>query len=324
MADNVLVMAETWRGGISDATFELLALGRELADGFGGKLEVFLAGDGVSGLVGELGAADSVYLAEAPALAEPEAGGRSRLVAEVIETSGPRCVLVALTNVSWDLAGLLPARIGAPLVNFCRNVAVAGDEIEATCVLYGGKMEATVKVSAAPVVFGVLPGARSADAGRSAGSPEVKDLAVDGAQAAVAFLRYVEPEAGDVDITQQDTLVSVGRGLQGAANVDLAEELAGLLGGAVCGSRPAIDQGWLPLSRQVGKSGVTVKPRLYFALGISGAPEHLEGMRDSELIIAINTDPDAPIFNAAHFGSTEDLLEVVPALIERAAEVKGG
>ncbi len=324
MAKNVLVMAETWRGGITDASFELVALGRELADGLGGKLGVLLAGDGVSGMVGELGAADGVYVADAPALADPEVDRSCRLVAQVLEMDQPQCLLVPLSNISWDLTGLLPARIGAPLVNFCRDLTTVGGGIEATCVLYGGKMEATVQVAAAPVVFGVLPGARPADSGRVAGSPEVKALKFDAGDATVAFLRYVEPEAGDVDITQQDALVSVGRGLQGEANLDLAEELAELLGGAVCGSRPAIDQGWLPLSRQVGKSGITVKPKLYFALGISGAPEHLEGMRDSELIIAVNTDPDAPIFNAAHFGSTEDLLEVVPALIDRANEVKGG
>jgi electron transfer flavoprotein alpha subunit len=323
MADNVLVIAESWRGEISGATFELLALGRELADALGGKLDVLLAGQGVSGLAGELGAADGVYLADAPALAEPEADGCSRLVANVLETDGPRYVLVPLTNASWDTVGLLPARIGAPLVNFCRDITVAAGNVEATCVLYGGKMEATVRVAASPAVFGVLPGARPADAGRVPGSPEVKELAFD-AKAALVFLRYVEPEAGDVDIAQQDALVSVGRGLQGEANLDLAEELAEILGGAVCGSRPAVDQGWLPLSRQVGKSGITVKPKVYFALGISGAPEHVEGMRDSELIIAINTDPDAPIFNTAHFGSTEDLLDVVPALIDKASEVKGG
>ena len=133
---------------------------------------------------------------------------------------------------------------------------------------------------------------------------------------------YEEPAAGDIDITQQEVLVSVGRGLQGEANLDLAEELAEVLGGAVSGSRPAIDMGWLPMTRQVGKSGMQVKPKLYLALGISGAPEHVEGMKDSTLIIAINSDAGAPIFNVAHFGVAEDLLEVVPVLIDKAKERK--
>jgi electron transfer flavoprotein alpha subunit len=130
----------------------------------------------------------------------------------------------------------------------------------------------------------------------------------------VRLKRYIDPEPGDVDLTKQDVLVAVGRGIQSRDNVGLAEELAEALGGAVCGSRPVIDQGWLPLSRQVGKSGLTVKPRLYVALGISGAPEHIEGMKDSATIVAVNSDPHAPIFNVAHYGIVGDVLETLPAL----------
>jgi electron transfer flavoprotein alpha subunit len=117
-----------------------------------------------------------------------------------------------------------------------------------------------------------------------------------------------------VDIREQQFLVAVGRGMQDAANMAPAEELANALGGAVCGSRPVIDQGWLPITRQVGKSGHTVKPRLYIALGISGAPEHIEGMRDSATIVAVNTDEQAPIFRTAHFGIVEDAVEFLPVL----------
>ena len=126
--------------------------------------------------------------------------------------------------------------------------------------------------------------------------------------------RYIDPETGDVDLTRQDVLVAVGRGIQSRDNLALAEALAKALGGAVAGSRPVIDQGWLPLSRQVGKSGVTVKPKLYVALGISGAPEHIEGMKDSGLIVAINSDARAPIFNVAHYGIVADVVEALPSL----------
>ncbi|MBI4786388.1 MAG: electron transfer flavoprotein subunit alpha/FixB family protein, partial [Chloroflexi bacterium] len=135
------------------------------------------------------------------------------------------------------------------------------------------------------------------------------------------FKQLIEPEAADVDITKQDILVSVGRGIQSADNLELVEELANALGGAVSASRPIVDNGWLPKARQVGKSGSTVKPKLYFAVGISGAPEHLEGMRDAPLIIAINSDPNAPIFDVAHYGIAADLFDVVPALTEK---IKGG
>jgi electron transfer flavoprotein alpha subunit len=133
--------------------------------------------------------------------------------------------------------------------------------------------------------------------------------------------RLLGPEAGDVDITKAEILVGVGRGIQRKENLAMAEELAGLLGGTVCASRPVIDQGWLPLSRQVGKSGMVVRPKLYVALGISGASEHVEGMKDSDLIVAINTDAKAPIFDAADYGAAADLFEVVPALLD---ELKAG
>jgi electron transfer flavoprotein alpha subunit len=139
----------------------------------------------------------------------------------------------------------------------------------------------------------------------------------------VTFKKYIEPEAGDVDITQKDVLVAVGRGIGGQENLELAEELAAALDGAVCGSRPVIDQGWLPLSRQVGKSGLSVKPKLYIAAGISGAPEHVEGIKGSELIIAINSDARAPIFNVAHYGIVGDALDLLPALTEQVRAAKG-
>ncbi len=126
-----------------------------------------------------------------------------------------------------------------------------------------------------------------------------------------------------MDITQQDLLVAVGRGIQQKDNLELAEELAQALGGAVCASRPVVDQGWLPPTRQVGKSGMTVKPKLYLALGISGAPEHQEGMKGAEVIIAVNTDPKAPIFDIAHFGAELDVLDLLPALTEAIQAKKG-
>jgi electron transfer flavoprotein alpha subunit len=126
-----------------------------------------------------------------------------------------------------------------------------------------------------------------------------------------------------VDVSKVPLLIAVGRGIQNADNIPLAEELAETLGGAVCASRPVIDQGWLPLTRQVGKSGVTVKPKLYLALGISGAPEHVEGMKQSELIIAVNTDAKAPIFGLAHYGAVADAVEIIPLLTEQIRAASG-
>ncbi|HBY92861.1 MAG TPA: electron transfer flavoprotein subunit alpha/FixB family protein, partial [Chloroflexi bacterium] len=157
-----------------------------------------------------------------------------------------------------------------------------------------------------------------AAAGRTGAAPAVEAMAPPVALTGLRtrFKRLIEPEAGDVDITRADIIVAVGRGIQSQDNIELAEELAEALGGVVAASRPVTDAGWLPRTRQVGKSGLKVKPKLYLALGISGAPEHLEGMKEGDLIIAVNTDPNAPIFNVAHYGVVADLFDVTEALVE--------
>ena len=139
-------------------------------------------------------------------------------------------------------------------------------------------------------------------------------VALDGLK--TKFVEAIKPAGGDVDITAQTKLVSIGRGIGGKENIELAQELAEKLGAVVSASRPVVDAGWLPRTRQVGKSGLKVKPKLYLMLGISGAPEHLEGMKSAELIIAVNTDKKAPIFNVAHYGATADLFEVAEAMLE--------
>jgi electron transfer flavoprotein alpha subunit len=139
----------------------------------------------------------------------------------------------------------------------------------------------------------------------------------------VTLAQYIEPEAGDVDISKEPILISVGRGIQNEDNIELAEELATALGGVVCSSRPVVDQGWLPTSRMVGKSGQSVKPKLYVAMGISGAPEHVEAITDSEMIIAINTDPNAPIFDIAQYGAEVDMTDLMEVLTELVEDAKG-
>ena len=160
----------------------------------------------------------------------------------------------------------------------------------------------------------VLPGSFRANGVAGKAVVEQRQLAKPLENGAARFEQWILPESGDLDITQQEILVAVGRGIQQKENIEVAEELAQALGGALCASRPVIDQGWLPATRQVGKSGMTVKPRCFLALGISGAPEHVEGMKDSDLIVAVNTDPKAPIFDVAHYGVVADVLDLAPAL----------
>jgi electron transfer flavoprotein alpha subunit len=324
MTGNVWVAAEYWKGTISDATYELLALGRNLADALGVRLEAVLLGHGVRGLAASLGTADAVLYVDHPILADATGQQASRALAALASARVPTTILVPTTNISWDLLGLLPGSLGAPFVNFCRDVEVIDGALQVRSLLYGGKMAVTVAAGLGPVVLAVLPGTRSPEAGRSAATPAVEGVSVDLADdSSVRLLGYEEPEVGDVDITQQEVLVAVGRGISSEANLEVAEDLASALGGAVCGSRPVIDQGWLPLVRQVGKSGMKVTPRLYVAAGISGAPEHVEGMRDAEVIIAINTDAGAPIFSVAHYGIVDDATDVLELLAEAVRKRKG-
>jgi electron transfer flavoprotein alpha subunit len=195
-------------------------------------------------------------------------------------------------------------------------VSAEGDVLKVTANFCGGKMLADIDVTGRPAILQVLPG--SYQPVEPEGETQVDTVAspVALAEGAIAFEQMVFPEAGDVDITQEDVLIAVGRGIEQEDNMEVAEELAEALGGQLCASRPIVDQGWLPTTRQVGKSGMIVKPKLYLALGISGAPEHLEGMTGSDVVIAVNTDPAAPIFEAAQYGTTMDLLDVVPVLTE--------
>ncbi|HTT21316.1 MAG TPA: electron transfer flavoprotein subunit alpha/FixB family protein [Candidatus Sulfotelmatobacter sp.] len=317
MAGNIWVLAEHWRGKVSDITYELLALGREIARNLGVDLQAVLLGHEVRTLAQTLGAASSVLYVDREALAAPVPESFAQALASAMRTKNPQAVLIPLTNVSWEIGSFAAAELDAVYINACKDVRLVDGKLQVRSVLYGGKMEAIVTPAESLVILGILPGARPADQGRSETAPMAEELTVDlPATAAVRLKRYLEPEVGDIDISKQDVLVSVGRGIQNRDNVALAEELARELDGAVCGSRPVIDQGWLPLTRQVGKSGAVVKPKLYVAAGISGAPEHVEGMKNSELIIAVNSDPQAPIFNVAHYGINADVIDVLPAFTE--------
>jgi len=323
MSAEYWVVVEHWRGSVSQITYEALALGREVADQLGASLHAVLLGHNARELAATLGKADSVIYADDPQLSEVVAETYAEALVQLLKSRKPKGIIIPLTNVSLGAGTLLGARLGLPVVNFCTDVKVAEGAVQARCTLYGGKIESRVTTEREPTILGLCPGARPSEKGLSDQRPPIEDFAVSLPEPAIHLKKYIEPEAGDVDITQQEVLVAVGRGIQGQENLNLAETLAKQLRGAVCASRPVIDQGWLPISRQVGKSGATVKPKLYLALGISGAPEHAEGMKNSALIVAVNTDRSAPIFNIAHYGIVADVLEVLPALSEAIESRKG-
>jgi electron transfer flavoprotein alpha subunit len=319
MSGDVLVLVEHRDGAVVDGTFELLGRARELAAAAGGEAIALLAGSGVDGLVGQLGAADRIVAVDDASLAEFTPTAWQAALAPIVRDRAPLVVLATNSGVGMDLAAGLSIAAGLPLAAYATRVELDGGSPVVTCQLYAGKVDVRVRFADGRGIATVVAGAYPVDAGRAAGSPAVERVAPAAADNRVRFRRLIRPEAGDVDITRESVLVSVGRGIGEADNLPLVEELAAALGGAVSSSRPVADSGWLPRTRQVGKSGLRVKPKLYLALGISGAPEHLEGMRDAGLIIAINTDPRAPIFGVAHYGAVADLLDIVPALTKRLA-----
>ncbi|MBI1728807.1 MAG: electron transfer flavoprotein subunit alpha/FixB family protein [Candidatus Rokubacteria bacterium] len=318
MLNDVAVVLEHMEGVLAEVSFEMLAKGRELARASGGRLVAVLPGHGVRNLVDELGAADVVTLVEHEALAHYTPEAYVRALAAALTALEPRAALVASSSMGLDQAGALSVRLGWPLCAYCRDAHLDGDGLSAVSQIYGGKLLAEAVVQGAHAICAMLPGAAQAAEGRAPGTPAVEMISPpDLVALPVRFKRLIRPEAGDVDITRESVLVSVGRGIQSQDNIPLLEELAHALGGALSASRPIVDQGWLPKTRQVGKSGLSVKPKLYVAVGISGAPEHIEGMRGAELILAINTDPGAPIFDVAHYGVVSDLFDVLPLLTEK-------
>jgi len=323
MANAILVLAEQLRGEVSDITFEMLGAGRALAGASGAPLYAALLGSEAAPLAAKLGTADKVFVVDNPQLNLAPAGTVAAALKVLLDQTQAGLVLLGCTNVSLGISSILAARAGLPMVNFCRAAKAEGGAVVCTSQLFGGKILSDVKLAEGRGVVSIYPGAFSPDAGKSDKTPPVEKVDLPVEESKVVFKQYLEPETGDVDITKQNVLVGVGRGIQTQDNVQLAEDLAQVLGGAVCASRPVIDQGWLPLNRQVGKSGMNVKPRVYLAFGISGAPEHWEGMQNSQCIIAVNTDPKAPIFDGAHYGVVGDVLEVLPALTEKVKAKKG-
>ena len=319
MSQDVFVVAEHLQGKIDDVTYELLGKARELAGQSGGHVVAVLMGSGIQDQAGSLGAADKVLYMDHAALENFNPESYAKALSHILEQNKPRLTLIPNTSMGMDLAAAVSVKNNLPLVAYATDVQFDNGQVVATSQLYGGKINVESVLEGDSSVVSVLAGSFPADAGKQDGSPAVETVAApDGLdQTRVRFKNLIQPEGGDVDITQQDILVSVGRGIQSEDNLPMVEELAEALGGALASSRPIVDNKWLPKTRQVGKSGLKVKPKLYFAVGISGAPEHIEGMKDSELIIAINTDPEAPIFEVAHYGVTEDLFDVVPALTEK-------
>lgn len=319
MSQDIFVIIEHLRGQVADISFSMLAAAKELAQGTGGKVAAVLLGHNAQGLADNL-SADNVLYADHPSLADFNSDAYRLALVDLINDRSPRAVLFGHTTVGTGVAGLISAKLSLPLVSSCRSINTDGKFISQIC---GGKIMVEGELPAPIVLVTMVPGGYKPEQGQSSQAPAIETITVPSLDnLRITLKEYVEPEAGDVDITKESLLVSVGRGIQTKDNIELANELAVALGGQVSASRPVVDQGWLPTSRLVGKSGKHVKPKVYLALGISGAPEHVEGMGDSDTIIAVNTDPNAPIFNVAKYGTTIDLLDLAPVLTEKVKQAK--
>ena len=317
MSDEILVIVEQLQGKVTDATREALGAARSVADG--ASVVAVLCGAANSALAAEL-AADRVLHVADPRLDAYSPDAYESAIAAIVSARSPRLVVIPNTTMGMDLAAGLAARIGLPLAAYCVGLRREGGAIVASCQIYGGKVLAEVALDG-PAVVSTVPGSFAAASG---GGGAVETASGGEVSTRLRLVDYAVAPSADVDITKESVLVSVGRGLGGPENLELAEDLARALGGVVSASRPVTASGWLPKGRQVGKSGLTVKPKLYLAVGISGAPEHLQGMKDSELIVAINTDASAPIFDVAQYGAVADVLEVLPAITERLGAARVG
>lgn len=316
MSDDVFVVVENQGGRATDTSLELLGKARQLAGGWGGRAVALVLGE--QAVADQLSGADIALVVEDKRLATYSGEAWGLVVADIVCQRQPRLVLLGTTTAGLDLGPALGAAWDAPVVSYVVDLVAEGDAMLATAQIYGGKLLAEVEVPGPRCVCLAIAGSFTA-ADVAVGAPEVEPVLAPPAVGALrsSVTATIAPEAGDVDITAADLLVSVGRGIGSRDNLEVAEELAEALGAPLSASRPVVDQGWLPKSRQVGKSGLKVKPKAYIMLGISGAPEHIEGMRDAELVVACNTDAQAPIFDVAHYGTTVDLFDLVPALVER-------
>jgi electron transfer flavoprotein alpha subunit len=328
MSNEILIFAEQQGGKITRPTWEAVAGGQKIASDTGGTANVVVLGDKSSALAAELASAEvaGVLAADSPALAEYTPDGYAAALAEVVRSRQPDYVVFSHTYQVRDFAPKLAAALGTGFISDCLGYRKQDGRLIFVRQVFQGKFNADVEFAGnPPYIVSFQAGAFREDAVKrgAAGAP-VATTAVEIAQDRIRAKpgeRFREAKQA-VDLTQAEIIVAVGRGIKAPENVDLARKLAEALGGEIGASRPICDGGWLPMDRQIGSSGQTVAPKLYVALGISGAIQHQVGMKGSRNVLAINKDREAPIFEVATYGVVGDLFEIVPALTEEIQKAK--
>jgi electron transfer flavoprotein alpha subunit len=326
MANGVLVFVEQRENKLRKAGLEALTEGRRIATQLGQPLNAIVVGGEIKGLTEEVGSfgPDKIYLAQSATFEKYSTEGYAAALAKAIEEDQPSVVLLAHTSQGKDLAPRVAARLNLGLATDVTDVKAADGKITIVRPVYAGKAYTTVEFNTTPAFFTTRPNVFPLEEKKQGQSAEIVELSIPITVDAIrANLAEILSEAGKkIDLTEARIVVSGGRGIKGPENYHLIEELADALGGAAGASRAIVDAGWVDHSHQVGQTGKTVSPQLYIAAGISGAIQHLAGMSSSKYIVAINKDPEAPIFKVADYGIVGDLFDIVPRLIEQGKHLR--
>jgi electron transfer flavoprotein alpha subunit len=321
----IIILAEHRKGELRDVTWEMLSKGRQLAETIGANLGVALLGMRVNHLAEALKSkAKKIYLVEDERLEFYNSETYEKVLTQLLTERKPFLTLIGHTATGMDFAPSLAAHLKMPLATDCIGIDLEAETFSLTRQLYGGKVNAEVSfMKKGPYIVSVRLGAFPVIE-RDPLDGEIVPLPSPLTDEGLArrFLQYMEAAVGEVDITQADILVSVGRGIKDPENIPMMKELADAIGGTLSCSRPVVDKKWLPKDRQVGTSGKTVKPKVYIAIGISGAFQHIAGMKGAGTVIAINKDPKAPIFSVANYGIVADLFKIVPVLKNKVKEFR--
>jgi len=326
MAQGIWIIAEQREGELRKISFELTSEARRLADQMGQSVTAILLGSNIKEKAPELGkyGADKVIVADDSRLATYTTDAYVSVIAQLAQSGEPTIILLGASFQGKDLSGRLAARLGVGMVQDCVAFSLENGNLVAKRPIYAGKAYATATFKdSVPQIATARPNVLELNEPDGSKSAEVIDaeFSLDDSQLKTKVVEIIQEEGAKVDLTEAERIVSGGRGMKGPENYNILEELANIIDATVGASRSAVDSGWRPHSDQVGQTGKVVSPNLYIACGISGAIQHLAGMSTSKYIVAINKDPEAPIFQKADYGIVGDLFEVVPALTEEIKKI---
>ena len=321
MSKGVLAIAEQVEGVFRKVTYEALSEGRRIADHLGSELTALVLGTDVENISEELKpyGPDRIVVADSPALNEFLTDAYTNVIYDFIHKETPDVIILGASTQGKDVSARLSARLNAPLAMDCVAIRFEDNRLIATRYMYGGKILADVELDGTPKILAFRPNAL--DITNTDGAGTLQKIDVDTGATALQFIDK-RLDTDKKEIAEADTVVAGGRGM-GGPDFAVIESLAELLDGAVGASRSAVDEGWRPSSDQVGQTGKVVSPNLYIACGISGAIQHFAGMSSSKVVVAINKDPEAPIFAKADYGIEGDLYEIVPLVTEEIRKLKG-